>query len=246
MEVDSQQSGKEEALPVLSKRARARELAQAALKRGEPLAWFEELYHEALLSDTPIPWADLCPNPNLIDLVTRITPRPPVGLALKVGCGLGDDSEWMAAQGWDTTAFDISPTAIARCHQRFPDSTASYVVADLFAVPVQWVGAFDVVVECYTLQVLPPELRAAAVAAIAACVRIGGRLLVVARGRSNDEPTGEMPWPLTEAEVRSFCVHGLTCAFYRDYTDDELPPVRRIQASFTRVASLADFICEKT
>ncbi len=140
-----------------TKRARARELAQAALGRGEPLAWFEELYQEALHAGTPIPWADLRPNPNLIDLTSRIAPLPQSGSALKVGCGLGDDSEWMASRGWETTAFDISPTAIAQCHQRFPVSSVAYVVADLFSAPQHWIGAFDVVVETYTLQVLPHE-----------------------------------------------------------------------------------------
>jgi SAM-dependent methyltransferase len=221
---------------VSKKRARARELAQAALGRGEPLAWFEELYQEALHAGTPIPWADLRPNPNLIDLTSRIAPLPQSGSALKVGCGLGDDAEWMASRGWETTAFDISPTAIAQCHQRFPVSSVVYVVADLFSAPQHWIGAFDVVVETYTLQVLPQALRTGAIASVASCLRAGGRLLFVARGRSADQPAGEMPWPLTEDEVHGFAAHGLSCDFFRDYTDEEVPPVRRFQASFTRIA----------
>jgi SAM-dependent methyltransferase len=218
----------------MNKRARARQLAQAALARGEPLAWFEELYQEALHGDVPIPWADLCPNPNLIDLTARVAPIPRGCSALKIGCGL-DDAEWMESQGWLTTAFDISPTAIVQCRQRFPESGVSYRVADLFSLPREWREAFDVVAESYTLQVLPPELRGQAVAAIAACVRPGGRLLFIARCRASDEPVGEMPWPLTEDEVRSFSAHGLSCDFSRIYLDDETPPVHRIQASFTRI-----------
>ena len=217
--------------------SQSRELAQAALGRGEPLAWFEELYQEALLRALPIPWADLRPNPNLIDLTSRIAPLPQSGSALKVGCGLGDDAEWMASRGWETTAFDISPTAIAQCHQRFPVSSVAYVVADLFSAPQHWIGAFDVVVETYTLQVLPHELRTGAIATVASCLRAGGKLLFVARGRYADQPAGEMPWPLTEDEVHGFAAHGLSCDFFRSYTDEEVPPVRRFQASFTRISA---------
>ena len=47
------------------------------------------------------------------------------------------------------------------------------------------------VFEAYTLQVLPPELRASAVAAIAECLAPGGKLLVVARGRGLFRLLGE-------------------------------------------------------
>ena len=42
--------------------------------------------------------------------------------ALKIGCGLGDDAEYLTETGMEVTAFDISETAIRWCHERFPDS----------------------------------------------------------------------------------------------------------------------------
>lgn len=35
------------------------------------------------------------------------------GIALDLGCARGDDTIWMAKQGWIVTAVDISPTALA-------------------------------------------------------------------------------------------------------------------------------------
>lgn len=215
----------------------ARKLASDALARGRPLDWFEELYQLAETTSVPIPWADRKPNPNLVDLVQRLPPISPHSRALKVGCGWGDDAEWMASRGWQTTAFDIAPTAIAKCRARFPASAVSYQTADLFDPPAEWRRAFDVVQESYTLQVLPPELRPGAIAHIANFVKPGGRLLLITRSRLPDEPTGAMPWPLTETEIAAFSDHGLTRSFFRHYTDTENPRVPRIQACFTREAN---------
>ncbi|MDO8395366.1 MAG: bifunctional NAD(P)/FAD-dependent oxidoreductase/class I SAM-dependent methyltransferase, partial [Dietzia sp.] len=38
----------------------------------------------------------------------------PVGSALDLGCGEGGDAVWLAEQGWDVTAVDLSPTAVSR------------------------------------------------------------------------------------------------------------------------------------
>lgn len=47
--------------------------------------------------------------------------------ALVIGCGLGDDAEAVRRRGYRVSAFDIAPTAIARCRQRFPDSKVGLV-----------------------------------------------------------------------------------------------------------------------
>ncbi len=62
--------------------------------------------------------------------------------------------------GW---AFDVSPTAVAEAAQRFAGSPVKYQVADLLAPPPEWTGAFDLVVEIYTVQALYGEARVAAI-----------------------------------------------------------------------------------
>jgi SAM-dependent methyltransferase len=215
-------------------RKRARELAERYTEAGEPTEWFDVLYTEGMAGEADIPWADREPNPNLVAWLDRTADRGTGERALKVGCGLGDDAEELSARGFDVTAFDVAPTAIERCRERFPESSVEYLVEDLFEAPEAWRGAFDLVLESYTLQVLPPAERRRAVAAIAAFVAPGGTLLVVARGRDPDEPEGRMPWPVTEETVRGFTDHGLDLVSFEDYRDDETPPVRRFRAEFER------------
>lgn len=42
----------------------------------------------------------------------------PNGRLLELGCGAGDQSLWLATQGWEVTAIDISPTAIAWAREK--------------------------------------------------------------------------------------------------------------------------------
>ena len=216
-----------------TRRATAREIARKHLEAGDPLGWFEDLYSRAGENASIIPWADLAPNPNLIDWLDRRQFLSP-GKALVVGCGLGDDAEELARRGFETTAFDISDSAIAWSRRRYPQSVVTYIVADLFSAPVQWKATFDFVLELYTLQVLPPNLRADAVRCIASFVAQSGTLLVIARGREPSEPEGTMPWPLTNDDLSLFETHGLKRVSFEDYRDSEDPPVRRFRATYRR------------
>lgn len=216
----------------MDERDRARELADE--HGGDPTEWFETLYAEGVDGDVAIPWADREPNPNLVEWFEDSPAAPDGGSALVVGCGLGDDAEALSARGFDVTAFDVSPTAIERCRERFPESTVTYRVSDLFDPPDDWTRSFGFVLESYTLQTLPRPERRAAVEAIAEFVAPGGTLLVVCRGRDDDEPEGELPWPLAKAEVLAFADEGLDPVSFEDYLDDETPPVRRFRAAFRR------------
>src|ERR1700685_4501513 len=124
----------------MSPRARARELAAESLAKGDPTGWFEQLYREAAEGVSVVPWADLRPNPNLIEFWSRqqipTSGKSEGKTALKIGCGLGDDAEQLAAWGFETTAFDISASAIRACNQRFP-SRVSFHVADILHPPAE-------------------------------------------------------------------------------------------------------------
>jgi len=213
-------------------RTRARVLARDAVRRGEPVAWFETLYREADAGRSVVPWADLVPNPHL---VAWLDAHPDVrGRALDVGTGLGDNAEELARRGLDVVAFDVAPTAVAHARARFPRSPVRYLVADVLVPPPEWRQAFALVVETYTLQVLPPPARQAAVRALRTLVAPGGALLVIARGREPADPEGEMPWPLTRGEVEAIAADGIALEAFEDFLDAEDPPVRRFRATFTR------------
>jgi SAM-dependent methyltransferase len=215
-------------------RARARELAKTFLERGDAKGWFEALYAEADGGAGRIPWADLVPNPHLVSWLDENNARGEGRRALVIGCGLGDDAELLAARGFDVTAFDISAAAIDWCKRRYPDSKVDYVAADLFESPPAWCEAFHLAVEVNTLQVLPSELRPAAISAIVNCVTPGGSLLVIARGRAPNDDPGSMPWPLTVSDLEPFAQSGLELISFEDFFDQEDPPVRRFRVQYRK------------
>src|SRR5882724_7904183 len=206
-------------------RARARELAGKFLKAGDPTGWLEQLYREQEQGQSVVPWADMGASPGLLEFFDRRHIEAAGKMALTVGCGFGDDAEFLAGRGFETTAFDISPTAIEACRRRFPDSRVRYVAADLLNPPPEWAGRFDFVLESNTLQSLPPELRGRAIAGVAGFVSQNGMVLVMARAREESEPVGLMPWPLTRREMELFLTHGLSKGSFEDYFDLESPPV---------------------
>ena len=218
--------------PLDSSRAFAKKLAADAIANGDATGWFETLYVAAEQGITTVPWADFAPNRRLVCAMTGLRGG---GRALVIGCGLGDDAEHIATLGYTTVAFDVSPAAIASARRRFPHSTVRYLAADLLSPPQIWLGAFDLVVEVYTIQVLLGTARRIAFARIAQLVAPGGRLLVIAGARDEHGPIGTMPWPLTRAEIASFEEHGLVKDSIVDFVDDEGGTlVRRWKGWFTR------------
>ena len=215
-------------------RARARELAAQFIRSGDPTGWLEQLYREHEQGLKVVPWADLGTNPNLVEFFERYPIEAAGKTALTIGCGFGDDAEQLAAWGFETTAFDVAPSAISAAKQRFPGSRVDYVTADLLAPPVEWQGRFDFVLESYTLQVLPPVLRPRAILSVAGFVKISGMILLIARGRDEHEAEGQMPWPLTRRELDLFKEAGLHEESFEDYLDKESPAVRRFRAVFKK------------
>jgi len=204
----------------LAARARLDAIDDAGASDPYRRAWFQAVYETAGSDPAQIPWADLAPHPLLAAWLAE-TPAPPHGAsALDVGCGLGDNAAALAACGFRATGFDLSSRGIGWAQARFPQVT--FVTADLFALPAEWSGAFDLVHECYTLQALPDAPRAQAIGILARLVRPGGRLLVIARARGTTGPVAGPPWPLAQDEVMRFAHEGLvaeTVAQLPDPTD---------------------------
>jgi SAM-dependent methyltransferase len=212
-------------------RAFARQLAADSIASGDDTGWFERLYAAAERGAATVPWADLAPNLRLVSALSDVSGS---GRAIVIGCGLGDNAEHVASLGFTTVAFDVSPTAVAAARRRFPRFTVEYVTADLLSPPHSWAGAFDLVVEVFTLQVLTGAVRRRAFARTAQLVAPGGRLLVIAGARDEHDDPGPMPWPLTRAEIESFRGYGLSEHSIAEFLDDEDGElVRRWRAWFT-------------
>lgn len=214
-------------------RVRARELCARYAAEGKASAWFEAFYREAREGRTEVPWADLAPNTHLFEWQTQTGFNFRDKRCLTVGCGLGDDAEYLAEQGGRVVAFDISQTAVSWCRERFPASRVEYVAADLLAPPPEWGVQFDFVFEANTLQVLPADLRPQAMRNLAGFLAPHGTLLVVCRGREESEPPGSMPWPLTREELLDG-LGILELVSFGEHGEAGDPPVRRFQAVFRR------------
>ena len=179
---------------------------------------FESIYARARDDLTILPWTRLVPS---VQLLAWLDGEQVDGLrVLVVGCGVGDDAEELARRGAQVTAFDFAPTAIALCHKRFPSSPVRYQVADLFALPVPWEQGFDLVVEVHTVQSVPPEQQADAMAAIASTVAPGGRLFVRCSVRDDDEPLHDRPWFLRLSDLDAYVSAGLRVNAFTDVPAD--------------------------
>jgi len=210
-----------------------REIAAPYLERGDAVGWFDEFYREQAGDASRVPWADPIGHPLLSAWLAERGPPPAEGRrAVVVGCGLGEECEHVAEAGWDTLGFDVSPTAVEWCRRRFPGSKVHFEVADLFAPPPAWLRAFDLVVEVYTLQALPAEVRPDAARCMASLVAPGGTLLAITRGREADEPAEALPWPLVRDELGAFVDAGLELAQFDDVPSLKHSSGRRFRVEF--------------
>lgn len=210
------------------------EVSRPFLERGDFTGWFDALYRAYEGDLGRIPWAGPAGHALYGDWLAA-APGLAGARTLVVGCGLGEEAEQAALAGCAVTAFDVSPTAIAWARKRFPASPVHYRVADLLDPPASFRAGFELVVEIYTVQALPLELRERALDAIASFVAPGGRLFLLARGRDDDEPPGDVPWPLSRAELARLARHGLVEREFVDHTDAERdPPLRRFRAIYQR------------
>jgi len=202
--------------------------------RDDPLGWFDSIYSSAQGDVSKVFWADLAPSPLLVDWLVE-HPASGRSTASAIGCGVGDDAEMICAHGYQVTAFDIAPSAIALCRDRYPSSDVRYLVADLFNVPAAWQQSFDLVYECNTIQVLPGDYRRRARDAMISLMAPGGSLLVSCRSRQHGEQENHIPLPLDRDEIDGFVRCGLMEHSFLAYDDDQTPSVPHFFAWYRKL-----------
>jgi len=190
---------------------RANELSARAIADGEPTAWFDRLYAEGATGAVSMPWDRDEPQPLLREWAEARGLDGAGKRAAVVGSGLGADAEYLSRHAFATTGFDIAETAVRLARERHPDSTVDYRTADLLDLPAEWRGAFDLVVEIFTVQALPDPPRKDAMAAIRSLVAPGGTLLAIAlRYVDGDDAEAGPPFPLTRSTMDTLAGDELT------------------------------------
>jgi len=144
--------------------------------RSEPTPEDPTRFWERRYAESQQVWSGRV-NSVLAELVTGFSPAR----ALDLGCGEGGDSLWLAQQGWEVTAVDISTVAIAR-------GQAAATVAGIEPERLHWVAAdltdwtpssdYELVSACFLQS--PVELdRSRILRAAASRIVPGGHLVIV-------------------------------------------------------------------
>jgi len=132
---------------------------------------WEQCYNEG-----NTPWDKGMPSPPLVDWLARRKLR---GRVLVPGCGSGHDVAHLRAHGAEAIGLDLAPSAVARARTVYPAHADHFVLGDLFAVPNEWGGGFDAVVEHTCLCAMSPELRIRYREAVLTLLKPGGLLVGV-------------------------------------------------------------------
>jgi 2-polyprenyl-3-methyl-5-hydroxy-6-metoxy-1,4-benzoquinol methylase len=143
----------------------------------------------------PATMATSAPNPYLAREIGGLPP----GTALDAGCGAGAEAIWLASHGWQVTAADIAPEALALAAGRVPDGDVSerlrWVAADLTV----WLPGrqFDLVTTHYAHPAMP---QLAFYERIATWVAPAGTLLIVGHLHTS-QAVGHGHHPAAEASI---------------------------------------------
>lgn len=124
------------------------------------------------------------PDESLVELASKLKP----GTALDLGAGEGRNALWLARQGWEVTAVDVSEVALGRLgatatSEGLGVDTVTDDIHDYLRSASDSAQSFDLVVIAFVHPA--PVERARLLAGAAEAVSPGGHLFVVAHHRDS-------------------------------------------------------------
>ena len=137
------------------------------------------------------------PSPVFVDMIPRI--KLPKSRIAVLGSGPGHDAALFAQHGHVVTAIDFSPDAITASQQRYANlKNITWMQADVFKLPRELDGQFDIVLEHTCFCAIDPWKRNNLVSTYHRLLHSQGQLLGVffIMDKKNEPPFGASEWEL--------------------------------------------------
>ncbi|MTD39654.1 tellurite resistance methyltransferase TehB [Erwinia sp. CPCC 100877] len=139
---------------------------------------------------------------EVLDAMKWISP----GRALDVGCGNGRNSLYLAARGFDVTAWDKNPASIANLRRIAREEGLNKLnasVVDLNGLTFD--GRYDFILSTVVLMFLEPETIPGLIGSMKAATRSGGYNLIVSAMDTDDYPcTVDFPFAFRQGELSRY------------------------------------------
>jgi SAM-dependent methyltransferase len=164
------------------------------------------------------PWDSGRPSEELRRVLAEANIAP--CRAIEFGCGTGTNAVWLAQQGFDMTAVDISSLAVAQAQRRAADAGVAvhFLQADVLQPPAELTGPFDFFFDRGCYHVVRRDNVNAYLATLRRLLQPGSRGLVLA-GNAR-EPHNPGPPVVSEADLRAELGSAFEIAQLREFRFD--------------------------
>jgi SAM-dependent methyltransferase len=145
---------------------------------------------------------------------------------LELGCGTGSDAIYLASQGFDVTAIDISPTALDIAEKKAAKAgvKVQWLLADILHPP-QFLKPFDFVYDRGCYHEVRQHHAKEYVAALESLTRANSKILILA-GNANKDTYWRFEGPprVREQHIRHDFADGFRLVHLREFRFDAAPP----------------------